>query len=80
MSQQTQKNIASSVTCTEAETPHLDCSTITAITTEHSYTCEPNTFKRKYQGTLHKLEQTQKELLNTKWREKGAKVCIDNLW
>ena len=64
------------MTCTEPETPHPECSTITAITTKHSYTCEP----RKYQENLQKLEQTQKHLLSTKRREKRAKVCIEYLW
>ena len=66
--------------CTEPETPHSEGSNITAITTEHSYTCEPDTFKTKYQETLHKLEQTQKDHLNTKRRERTAKVCIEHLW
>ena len=66
--------------CADPEIPHPECSTITAIITEHSYTCEPDTFKRKYQETLHKLEQTQKDPLNTKRREKTAKVCIEHLW
>ena len=68
------------MTCTEPETPHPECSTITTITTDHSYTCQPDTLKRKYQETLPKLAQSQKELLNTKHREKRAKVCIEHLW
>jgi len=64
---------------TSTETPHPECSTIPPVTAEHSYTCEPDTLKRKYQETLHKLDQTQKELLNTKRREKRAKVCTENV-
>ncbi|KAK2148456.1 hypothetical protein LSH36_497g02026, partial [Paralvinella palmiformis] len=63
----------------EPEIPHPDCSIITRVTAEHSYTCEPDTLKRKYQETLHKLDQTQKVLLNTKRREKRAKVCIETV-
>ncbi|KAK2138222.1 hypothetical protein LSH36_3529g00000, partial [Paralvinella palmiformis] len=47
---------------------------------EHSYTCEPDTFKRKYQETLHKLEQSPKDLLNTKRREKRAKQDTIGKW
>ncbi|KAK2159599.1 hypothetical protein LSH36_150g04006 [Paralvinella palmiformis] len=77
VSSETCTSLVSSVTSTE--TPHPECSTIPPVTAEHSYTCEPDTLKRKYQETLHKLDQTQKDLLNTKRREKRAKVCTENV-
>ncbi|KAK2154414.1 hypothetical protein LSH36_269g06049 [Paralvinella palmiformis] len=51
--------------------PRPECSTITAITAEDFYTCEPDKLKRKYQETLNKLDHTQKELLSAKRREKS---------
>ena len=64
---------------TLTEPPHPECSAISSVTADHSYACEPDTLKRKYQETLQKLDQTQKELLNTKRREKRAKGCVENV-
>ncbi|KAK2167089.1 hypothetical protein LSH36_32g14030, partial [Paralvinella palmiformis] len=63
----------------EPETPHPECSNISPVTAKHSYTRDSDTLNRTYQETLYKLDQTQKDLLNTNCREKRAKVCIQNV-
>ena len=79
MFRQTLKSLTSSVTRTEPETPHPECSNISPVTAKHSYTRDSDTLNRTYQETLYKLDQTQEDLLNTNCRGKRAKVCIQNV-
>ncbi|KAJ8286843.1 hypothetical protein GJAV_G00043940 [Gymnothorax javanicus] len=55
------------------------CASVEVVTVDHSYACDPDTLKQKYQDTLQKLEEVRTKLHHSRRREKRAKVCIDKI-